>query len=183
MPSGSTTVILDESSMLDLPLLATVIRALDWRTVRRLILCGDPQQLPPIGLGAPFKNMVDALRQSDAGSNCICALTVNCRQLQEKSSGLRLAELFTDQGATKVADEFLDQIRSGGKIPPDLEVHFFKDEFDLPDKLNSLFVQVMDDLLVLEKATLRANADKPYEAFNFRSEERRVGKEGRSKWR
>lgn len=164
---GSTTVIIDECSMLDLTLLATVIRALDWRTVRRLILCGDPQQLPPIGLGAPFKNMVDALQQSDQGSACICALTVNCRQLQEKSSGLRLAELFTDRGATKVADEFLDEIRSGGKVPPDLEVHFFKDEFDLPDKLNSLFTQIMDDLLVLEKAGIRVKQDRPYEAFNL----------------
>ncbi len=167
VPDGSTTVIIDECSMLDLPLLATIVRALDWRTVRRLILCGDPQQLPPIGLGAPFKNLVDALQEGDAGTNRICALTVNCRQLQEKSAGLRLAELFTDQGCTKIADEFLNDIRKGGKVPPDLEIHFFKDEFDLPDKLNELFVKVMDDLLLLEKAPIRANPGKAYEAFNF----------------
>ena len=61
---GTTTVVIDESSMLDVPLLATVFRALDWTKVERLILCGDEQQLPPIGVGAPFKNIVDTLRAS-----------------------------------------------------------------------------------------------------------------------
>lgn len=164
---GSTTVIIDECSMLDLTLLATVIRALDWRTIRRLILCGDPQQLPPIGVGAPFKDMVNALLQLDQESTCVCELTVNCRQLQEKSAGLRLAELFTDRGPAKVADEFLNQIRSGGKVPPDLEVHFFTGELDLPDQLSKVFTQMMDDLLVLEGTGDRVDGDRPYEAFNI----------------
>ena len=59
---GTTTVVIDESSMLDVPMLATVLRALDWTRVERLVLCGDEQQLPPIGVGAPFKNIADKLR-------------------------------------------------------------------------------------------------------------------------
>ncbi len=45
------TVIIDETSMVDLSLLATLFRAILWNNVKRLILVGDPNQLPPIGRG------------------------------------------------------------------------------------------------------------------------------------
>lgn len=88
---GTTTVVIDESSMLDVPMLATVLRALDWTKVERLILCGDEQQLPPIGVGAPLKNIVDALR----GAEGLSELTVNVRQVQEGSVALQLAQQFS----------------------------------------------------------------------------------------
>jgi len=49
--SKVSTFIIDESSMLDLNLTATLFRAIDWPTVKRLIFVGDPNQLPPIGKG------------------------------------------------------------------------------------------------------------------------------------
>lgn len=163
---GTTTVIIDECSMLDLPLLATVFRALDWTQVRRLILCGDPQQLPPIGLGAPFKNLVDAFRQGEASTDCVCALTENCRQLEEQSIALRLAELFSERSQPETADELLDKLRRSTFVPPDLEIRFFTDEHDLPEKLADLFVKALDDLLRFENPHLRASREKPWEAFN-----------------
>src|SRR5690606_26631558 len=51
---GSGTIIVDEASMLDLGLMATLVRAIDWRQMRRFILVGDPNQLPPIGRGRVF---------------------------------------------------------------------------------------------------------------------------------
>src|SRR5262249_33301743 len=108
---GTTTVVIDESSMLDVPMLATIFRALDWTKVERLILCGDEQQLPPIGVGAPFKNIVDKLR---AGGEGLSQLTVNVRQVMEASVALQLAQQFSASAERITGDEVFDQLRAGG---------------------------------------------------------------------
>lgn len=45
------TIIIDECSMIDLNLFAALVRSINWNSVQRLILVGDPNQLPPIGRG------------------------------------------------------------------------------------------------------------------------------------
>ena len=52
-PEGEPLVMIDESSMLDLPLMYSIARALPVRA--RLLLVGDPYQLPPIGFGLIFQ--------------------------------------------------------------------------------------------------------------------------------
>lgn len=49
-----TTVVMDEASMCDTVLMAEIIK----RQPRRLILVGDPTQLPPVGKGAPFHDII-----------------------------------------------------------------------------------------------------------------------------
>lgn len=51
-------IVLDEASMIPTWLLAHVIKALP--SYATLILTGDPAQLPPIGHGFPFADMIDA---------------------------------------------------------------------------------------------------------------------------
>ena len=51
-PESEPLVIIDESSMLDLPLMYSVVRTMPARA--RLLLVGDPYQLPPIGFGLVF---------------------------------------------------------------------------------------------------------------------------------
>ena len=51
-PESEPLVIIDESSMLDLPLMYSIVQALPARA--RLLLVGDPYQLPPIGFGLVF---------------------------------------------------------------------------------------------------------------------------------
>lgn len=53
-------VIIDEASMLTEEMLAAALDA--FASVRRLVLVGDPQQLPPIGAGRPFVDLVNKLR-------------------------------------------------------------------------------------------------------------------------
>jgi exodeoxyribonuclease V alpha subunit len=55
-PESEPLVVIDESSMLDLPLMYSVVRALPARA--RLLLVGDPYQLPPIGFGLVFQVLV-----------------------------------------------------------------------------------------------------------------------------
>lgn len=50
-------VIVDEASMLDVPLLAQLLESIGNET--RLVLMGDPDQLPPIEAGSIFREMAD----------------------------------------------------------------------------------------------------------------------------
>jgi hypothetical protein len=56
---GARTVIIDEASMLTEEMLAALLDAL--KGVHRLIFIGDPRQLPPIGAGRPFVDIVQFL--------------------------------------------------------------------------------------------------------------------------
>ena len=49
---GGDLVIIDEASMVDLPLMYSLLRAIHEDT--RVLLVGDPYQLPPIGMGVVF---------------------------------------------------------------------------------------------------------------------------------
>lgn len=56
------TLIIDESSMVDSQLLSWLLRAIDKRSLRRVIFVGDPNQLPPIEAGRPFHDILSWLR-------------------------------------------------------------------------------------------------------------------------
>lgn len=57
-PLGTDVVIIDESSMIDIELFAALLDAIDPEHTR-LILIGDADQLPPVGPGRPFGDLVD----------------------------------------------------------------------------------------------------------------------------
>jgi exodeoxyribonuclease V alpha subunit len=61
-PIKADVVIVDEMSMVDIQLLHSLMQAIPQR--KRLILVGDPDQLPPVGPGSPFSDMLrsDTLR-------------------------------------------------------------------------------------------------------------------------
>lgn len=166
--SDVSTVIIDECSMLETPMIATIIRSIDWTSkhLKRLILSGDQQQLPPIGTGAPFKNIVDHLDASETALHRPCALTVNCRQIQEDSSALRLAEQFTSKADRLAADELFQEMAAGGRVGIDLEVRFFNDETDLPDCVTKLVEDALNELLALDKSKQRFDPERPWEAYD-----------------
>ena len=47
--------------MLTMDSLYAVLQALDLGHVERVILVGDPNQLPPIGVGRPFADLIGVL--------------------------------------------------------------------------------------------------------------------------
>lgn len=55
-PLKADVVIVDEMSMVDVQLLHSLLKAIPDR--KRLILVGDPDQLPPVGPGFPFSDML-----------------------------------------------------------------------------------------------------------------------------
>ena len=55
-PLKADAVVVDEMSMVDILLLHSLLRAIPENC--RLILVGDPDQLPPVGPGSPFRDML-----------------------------------------------------------------------------------------------------------------------------
>ncbi len=74
-PLKADAIIVDEMSMVDIQLLHSLLRAIPGN--KRLILVGDPDQLPPVGPGFPFGDMLRS-RQLPA-----VRLTEVFRQAQE----------------------------------------------------------------------------------------------------
>ena len=168
---GFTTYIIDESSMLDLPLLATFFRAVKWNAVQRLIFVGDPNQLPPIGTGKVFADLIDWLKQEMPEH--VGELTNNIRQLHnqltEQGTGiLDLASLYVrrDLAEVKAADldaqedEILAHVQEGGDVSGDLRVLYWQ----TPEDLERLLVETV--VADMEKATgLSFNPERPYELW------------------
>ncbi|SNS77142.1 UvrD-like helicase C-terminal domain-containing protein [Asanoa hainanensis] len=104
------TVVVDEASMLTEDQLAALLEALDQMHVRRLILVGDPSQLPPIGVGRPFADLVAHLSAS-ARADALARLTVELRTKGERPSDiLRLASLFTNESQQVDAESVIGEL-------------------------------------------------------------------------
>jgi hypothetical protein len=111
------TVIVDECSMLTEEQLAALIDSLS--NVERLVLAGDPRQLPPIGAGRPF---VDIVRELEPGNvetlfpRCgpgYAELTISRRQKGETRADVLLPSHFSGEPLDPGADAVLDEVAEG----------------------------------------------------------------------
>jgi len=108
------TVIVDEASMLTEDQLASVIDAV--KGVERFILVGDPRQLPPIGAGRPFLDIVQRLSPKNIESRFpriskgFAELTIRRRQHGQVRDDLLLAEWFSGRPVDPGADEIWNNI-------------------------------------------------------------------------
>jgi hypothetical protein len=115
--AAGKTVIIDEASMLTEEQLAATIRAL--KDIERLILVGDPRQLPPIGSGRPFVDIVTRLRPENVEGVFprvgpgYAELTIRRRQVGEARDDLLLADWFSGEAPDPGADEIWDRIEGG----------------------------------------------------------------------
>jgi hypothetical protein len=105
------TVIVDESSMLTEEMLGALTEAVSG--ARRVIFVGDPNQLPPIGTGKPFYELVQKLKLQE-GQPHYANLLVSNRQKQGDDSAIRLdvelSKLFTEDLASQVSDDLFERI-------------------------------------------------------------------------
>lgn len=138
------TVVIDEASMLTEEQLASVLDAL--KGVERLILVGDPRQLPPIGAGRPFLDIVRQLTPMDVESKfprvgpSYAELTIRRRQTGEARDDLLLAEWFSGRPLDPGADEIWDRVNEQ-KSSPNLRFVKWTTSDELQDKLLDVLVE------------------------------------------
>ena len=88
-------VIIDEASMVDEILLAVLFSMINPETLEHLILVGDERQLPPIGVGRPFVDLISYLKQKGLETNLI-HLKSNLRFDPSTSLGI-FSDLFSGE--------------------------------------------------------------------------------------
>jgi len=156
---GAPTVIIDEASMIPMDLLGVLFRALDLNQVSRLILVGDPNQLPPIGPGRPFVDIVSWLKSDEETVQklypktfqlpveerraCLARLTERARHEDHNSLALQLADGYLSEDPTPGDDDLLSRA-ARQDVEGDLEVHFWRDHQQLDTLLSARMKQLLD---------------------------------------
>ncbi len=136
------TVIVDECSMLTEEQLAALIDGISG--VHRLVLVGDHRQLPPIGSGRPFVDIVRRLAPDDIETREVrvdrgyAELTIPRRQQGAARADLILASWFGG-----IADPSADEIwdRLGTEEMPEIRFESWTDPDELQEKLLDILVQ------------------------------------------
>ena len=131
-PLKADAVIVDEMSMVDISLLSHLLRAIPHG--KRLILVGDPDQLPPVGPGFPFNDILrsemlpvvrltEIFRQAQESLIVMNAHRVNQGQLPElknrKSDFFFLPCRSEEELAQTVADLCVRRLPQNMGIPAD----------------------------------------------------------------
>jgi ATP-dependent exoDNAse (exonuclease V) alpha subunit len=119
--SSFGTVIVDEASMLTEDMIGALFDAL--QGVKRFVFVGDPAQLPPIGAGRPFVDIIAKLRPEDCESRFprvtvgYAELTIERRQIGNDRADLRFARWFSSTPPAPGEDDvFSGQDDESGRI-------------------------------------------------------------------
>ena len=152
---GVTTCIVDEASMLTEDQLTALVDALP--VSARLILVGDPRQLPPIGAGRPFVDLISHLERDHSGKG-VAELTVRRRHASAAAAGaaprdlacadVQLADLFSGRDLPPGEDEVLEGILAGDA---DDRLRFIR--WTTPSDLRSVLDATLLHELSLDKGT------------------------------
>ena len=139
------TIIVDECSMLTEEMLASLIESLTG--CHRLILVGDPRQLPPIGAGRPFVDIIAKLRPDSIVSAfprtapSYAELTVPRRQGSLGRDDLELADWFGGEPGPSHDSAF--EILTGHRQSETVKVV----HWETADELNEILPEVIAEHL------------------------------------
>ena len=135
------TVIIDESSMLTEEMFGALLDAIG--TVKRIIFVGDPNQLPPIGTGKPFVDLVNLLKENvpeytpidqPRVFNCYAELRINRRQQSEgERMDVALSKCFTKSEEKLDTEDIISDIVQGKS--KNISIVKWNTREDLEDKL------------------------------------------------
>jgi ATP-dependent exoDNAse (exonuclease V) alpha subunit len=120
---SGANVIIDESSMLTTEMFAAILKSCS--QAQRIIFVGDPNQLPPIGCGKPFSDLVDYLSAEDSPySENVAKLT--CVMRTEMSETNDFASWFKSDSA---ADESVfDKVESNNNSRQGIRFRQYDDD-------------------------------------------------------
>lgn len=136
-------LIIDECSMITEDDFYALFKALDLMHLERIILVGDPYQLPPIGAGRPFADLCafldgpfdDGEVERKEASGALAKLQVVVRSKSGADSDtLKLASWFAGRKGGKNSDEIFDKLGANERLN-DLKIEFWQDHDQLPEIL------------------------------------------------
>jgi ATP-dependent exoDNAse (exonuclease V) alpha subunit len=166
------TVILDEASMLTEEMLATLLDSFE--SVKRFILVGDSRQLPPIGAGRPFIDIIRFLEPDDiemrfpkVGSG-YSELTIRRRQGGANRSDIQLAEWFSGNPLAAGEDSIINELIHK-KDTKHVRLIQWENEVDFESKLEQAIVEELKLADISDKKTFNTtlgSADGQY--FNYK---------------
>jgi predicted ATPase len=141
-------LIIDESSMLDLKKVAVLFKMLYGRSTNtgytnRVIFVGDENQLPPIGYGKPFFDIIKYLKEKKYADKNFVRLETNCRQRFDDKI-LKIADLF--RGEKTCYEELISGISSGKFSSAGFHVELWDDETELYQKIDARLGEAVKDL-------------------------------------
>ena len=155
--SAERTVIIDECSMLTVEDFYAIFKALDMSRVNRIILVGDPSQLPPIGPGKPFYELCNYLsglekdQEDYSAAQALAKLDVIVRTRTDgESDALTLASWYSGEKPKKNADIIFDKIETDDNLN-DLSVKTWKTPEDIEPLIRKT---IIDELGLKEKLDL-----------------------------
>ncbi|MDQ7815977.1 MAG: ATP-dependent RecD-like DNA helicase [Melioribacteraceae bacterium] len=139
-------IIIDEMSMVDILKLESVLRCFEPNapSLHRLILVGDPNQLPPIGFGKPFYDIISFLKSNTKHQDYHIELDVNCRQELEGNDIVAFSKYFTSEG--EITPELIDKLERDVRISEGFKIRYWSSENDLLDLLDEEWTQLASDL-------------------------------------
>lgn len=164
---GEKTIIIDECSMLTEDDYYALFQALDLAHVNRIILVGDPYQLPPIGSGRPFADLCSWLdieqedlniidKKRELAANALARLKIVVRTTKgDDSDALALASWFAGRKSEKNNDSIFERIGDNGKLN-DLRIEFWESDSEVEE--------VFKNILINE---LKLEGEGDYERFNI----------------
>ena len=147
--SRSKNIIIDECSMLTTRDFYVLLKSVDLTVINRIILIGDPYQLPPIGDGRTFSDLCNYLRNNIP--DAITSLSIVVRTIHTGDSDiLALASWFSGTKPAKNADQIFDRIQKGD-LHGDLSVYTWQDESVLKETI----IKILDKELDNKKLSLK----------------------------
>lgn len=146
--STAQTVIIDEASMLTEEMMAAALQAI---SAQRIILVGDPRQLPPIGAGRPFVDILRFMKERK-DSTGVAELTIRMRQEDEERQDVRLTNWYSGDIIGFRQKEDFDRILKEGNVSC---LRF--ERWDEPEQLKALLPRILCEELKLQSPNDAAN--------------------------
>lgn len=136
------TVIIDEASMLTLDMIAALFECI--KKSKRIILVGDTRQLPPIGAGRPFVDIVNYFKsyREYKSEEFLCELKILNRQRNlnsEERLDILLSKWFAGGDIHPSQDDIFDKIQRG-ELDDNLRFVPWENEDDYYKKLEEVLV-------------------------------------------
>lgn len=140
--SRVNNLVIDEISMVSLPTFFEVLEKFHFSkpSFKRLILVGDPNQLPAIGYGKVLKDILYFLKSDTKHNANYIELIGNLRSELSKNKVIKLSEAFEEKGELEEElENVFNSDTTDKNVSEGFKICYWKDESELKEKIETEF--------------------------------------------